>query len=144
MNYYEIAIISSPLQPLTYSCANSLDIGGCVSVVLQNRTKEGVVVAKVEKPAFETLAITNVHESFFSHKQLELAKFISYYYVCSLGDALALMQPYSDTSADEFVTKTPPQPSHSQRNKPKHSTFYKTIQLLSSLEIRGVEKLRYI
>jgi primosomal protein N' (replication factor Y) len=44
-----------------------------------------------EKPSFETSEILDVLDQYYSEKQIELAKFISSYYICSLGDALGLM-----------------------------------------------------
>ena len=40
---------------------------------------------------FETLEILDTADEFFSHMQMQLALFISKYYLCSLGDAYALM-----------------------------------------------------
>ena len=52
------------------------------------------MLEKCEKPDFETLDILEVSDEYYSKKQLELAQFISSYYICSLGDALGIMVPY--------------------------------------------------
>lgn len=64
-------------------------------IPLKSKEVRGVVISLCEKPEFDTLEISGITESFYSQKQLELAKFISTYYICSLGDALGLMVPYN-------------------------------------------------
>jgi len=58
--YYQIAIISSPLQPLTYHYDKELEIGYEVEVTLQNKQKLGIVLKEVKKPKFKTVAITSI------------------------------------------------------------------------------------
>jgi len=77
-----------------------------VSVTLNNRAKEGVVLATTPKPAFDTHEILEVLDSFFSQKQMELARFISSYYLCSLGEASALMMGFVGDGA-EIVDEIP-------------------------------------
>lgn len=103
MHYYIISIISSPLDPLTYQSLSAVDIGTKVSITLNNREKEGVVIATCEKPSFKTSEILEVYDEVFSAKQLELAKFISSYYICSLGEALGLMTPFETKFSKEFI-----------------------------------------
>lgn len=66
-----------------------------MSVILNNRDVFGVVLCSVEKPEFDTLDILDVLDQYYSKKQLELAGFISSYYICSLGDALNLIVPFN-------------------------------------------------
>jgi len=94
MYYYNIALISSPLEPLTYQSESPLEIGEKVSVKIQNRVQNGVVVKESQKPEFKCLDILEVLDELYSSKQLELAKFISVYYMCSLGDAFSIMIPF--------------------------------------------------
>ncbi|MEA2100716.1 MAG: primosomal protein N' [Campylobacterota bacterium] len=96
MNYYQISIISSPLEPLTYSSVNTIENGTLVNVILNNKEKKGVLVSKSEKPEFKTIDILDVTEFKYSQKQMKLAKFISTYYICSLGDAFSLMMAYDE------------------------------------------------
>lgn len=103
MNYYKISIIGSPLELFTYNSSNIVKIGTKVSINVKNRILNGVIISKCQEPEFRTNDILEVTELFYSKKQIELAKFISTYYICSLGDALGLFVPfsgakYSDTS----------------------------------------------
>ncbi len=100
MNYYNLAIINSPLAPLTYHFEEELQSGSCVDVHLRNRIYKAVVLQTSKKPDFTTHAISEVQQNHYSQKQLALAGFIATYYVCSLGEALGLMLPYKDESAE--------------------------------------------
>lgn len=95
MHYYQIALLKSPLLPLTYQSEQALLLGSVVEVTLSKRTIQGVVIAEVEKPSFTCEAISFTCKTFYPSKTLELARFIAEYYVCSLGEALALFVPYS-------------------------------------------------
>lgn len=99
MNYYKISLLSSPLEPLTYSSDLKIKIGSIVEVLLNKRELRGVIVQESEKPDFETTDIGEVSDLYHSPKQIQLAKFISTYYMCSLGDAFALMLPFSSSHA---------------------------------------------
>jgi primosomal protein N' (replication factor Y) len=52
-----------------------------------------VILKEVEEPSFTCESIQSKKEKSFSSLTLELAKFIAEYYVCSLGEALALFTP---------------------------------------------------
>ena len=95
MFYYHIALLKSPLSPLTYQSEQMLQIGAIVEVPLSKRITEGVVIAEVEKPSFACELISSMCKAFYPTKTLELARFIAEYYVCSLGEALALFVPYT-------------------------------------------------
>jgi primosomal protein N' (replication factor Y) len=97
MNYYQLALLNSPLSPLTYQSELSLENGLHVEVALQNRTVTAVVIAKVEKPEFDTNSLLSVSELYFSKPQIELAHFLSSYYLCSLGEAFSLLVPFQKT-----------------------------------------------
>jgi len=103
INYYKISIIGSPLQPFTYKSSKLLQQGTLVSVEFHNRIKNGVVVEECLKPDFKTSDILEIGESIYSKKQFQLAKFISSYYICSLGDALNLMVPFELKSLKDNV-----------------------------------------
>ncbi|WP_324172202.1 primosomal protein N' [Sulfurimonas sp.] len=100
MFFYKLAILSSPLNPLTYHFSSSLKIGTIVHVLVRNRETKATIISKCKKPEFKTSEILSESEFFYSLKQMELAKFISAYYVCSLGEALGVMMPYSSISGD--------------------------------------------
>ena len=103
MNYYEIALLKSPLEPLTYQYNKPLQIGTKVEISLQNRKKElfGVVVKEVLKPTFKCKDITNILDEYYDKFMLENSKFISQYYVCSLGEALSLYIPFKKNIINE-------------------------------------------
>ena len=98
MFYYHIALLKSPLSPLTYQSERMLQIGAIVEVPLSKRTTEGVVIAEVEKPSFACELISSMCKAFYPVKTLELARFIAEYYVCSLGEALSLFVPYQQNT----------------------------------------------
>ncbi|MDF1874294.1 primosomal protein N' [Sulfurimonas sp. SAG-AH-194-I05] len=101
MNYYKIALLSSPLEPLTYSSSFELELNSVVHVVLNTRELNGVVLLSCDKPDFKTLEILEISSSYYSQKQQQLAKFIATYYFCSLGDAFGIMVPFLDVSHAE-------------------------------------------
>ena len=94
MNYYLLSLLNSPLQSLTYQSMEELEAGAVVDISLNGKTKQGVVLEKVEKPAFNTLDILHVSNLYFSDKQIKLVQFISNYYICSLGEAFSLLVPF--------------------------------------------------
>ncbi len=95
MKYYQISIIGSPLGEFTYESSSSVEMGNIVKVHVKNRVVDGVVVVdECQQPQFDTNEILEISELFFSTKQIKLAKFISTYYVCSLGDAFGIMMPF--------------------------------------------------
>lgn len=94
MYYYQLSIIGSPLGEFSYHFTKKIQIGTKVTVEFHKRIKDAVVLECCIKPNFETNEILELSKFYFSAKQLELAKFIAYYYVCSLGDALSLMMAY--------------------------------------------------
>lgn len=98
MNYYSLSIIGSPLGEFSYRSSQKIIIGTKVTIVFRNREKTGVVLSSSNKPDFKTSEILEVSNFYYSEKQLELAKFISSYYICSIGDALALLMPYPKDS----------------------------------------------
>ena len=99
MYYYEIALLKSPLKPLTYQSDTKINLGSIVEVPLQKRKKlsSGVVVKSVEKPTFKCSNITNITEYFYDDFILQTASFISSYYVCSFGEALSIYTPFYKT-----------------------------------------------
>ncbi len=102
MNYYSIAILNSPLNPLTYHSEDVLKRGERVFVSLHHRKDLlGVVVEQTDKPSFKTVAISSKTPFYHDTKQLKLAQFLSNYYFCSLGEAFGIMTPYSDEQEKE-------------------------------------------
>jgi primosomal protein N' (replication factor Y) len=99
MYFYELALLKSPLKNLTYQSKEKLEIGLKVLVKLRGRKSldEAVIIKEVEKPTFECSDILELTEEFFDEKMLEIATFISTYYVCSLGEALSVYHSFSKT-----------------------------------------------
>ena len=92
MNYYEIALLNSPLELLTYQYIEDLKIGTKVEISIRNRKKQlfGVIIKKIEKPKFKCQNIINILDEYYNTKMIEISKFISNYYICSLGEALSI------------------------------------------------------
>ena len=83
MFFYEISLLNSPLEPLTYQSEEKINRGTLVEVSLQRRVKlqNGVVVKSVEKPTFKCVDISTITSYYYDSKMLETALFISKYYV---------------------------------------------------------------
>ena len=96
MYFYEVALLNTPLENLTYQSETAINIGTLVEVSLQQRKKplKAVIIKKVEKPTFKCINIQKSTEMFYDTKMLETANFISKYYVCSLGEALSVYTPF--------------------------------------------------
>ncbi|MAC84691.1 MAG: primosomal protein N' [Arcobacter sp.] len=97
MFYYEVALLKSPLNPLTYQSEKEIQVGTKVAVKLRNRKalSDAVVVKVVEKPEFKCVSIDEVSCEYYDTQMLETAKFVSQYYVCSLGEALSVYIPFN-------------------------------------------------
>ena len=91
MNFYIISLIGSPLEPFTYHSLQTINIGTKVSVNVKSRVTNGVVISSCAKPEFKTNKVLEVTDEYYSSKQMQLAKFISTYYICSFGDAIGIM-----------------------------------------------------
>ena len=100
--FYKVAILNSPLEPLVYSFEENIEVGTQLHVKLRNRVQKGVVLSVCTKPSFKVSHVDEVLEFYYDKKQLQLAKFIASYYICSLGDALGVMTPFSSS----FTTST--------------------------------------
>jgi len=107
LNYYKVSILSSPLEPLTYSSPLDIKNGDLVDVTLNNKIYAGVIISSCEAPEFKTLDILNITDFFYSTKQMALAKFISTYYICSLGDALGIMMAFSKNKKTDIFEISP-------------------------------------
>jgi primosomal protein N' (replication factor Y) len=104
--FYTLFIIGSPLESFTYHSDKKLGVGEIVLVSFNNCEKKAVVLQETQQPDFETLDILSSTDEYFSQKQLQLANFISSYYICSLGDAFALLTPFQkDTIVEHSLDK---------------------------------------
>jgi len=97
LNYYEVAILKSPLQNLTYQSEEIIENGSLVEVILANRKNSNlaVVIKKVDKPDFKCSTILSIKDEFYSDFMLQIGDFISKYYICSMGFALSLFQAFN-------------------------------------------------
>jgi len=96
--YYLVCLLNSPLSPLTYTYEEELKQGNIVEVTLNSKSRLGVVFSKTQKPEFTCSEVLHVKNEYYDEITINLAKFISEYYVCSLGDALNLFVPMPQNS----------------------------------------------
>ncbi|MFW2597851.1 primosomal protein N' [Aliarcobacter butzleri] len=96
MYFYELALLKSPLENLTFQSEEEIKIGTKVLIKLKQRKAldEAVIVKIVEKPDFKCTDISEITNEFYDEKMLEIGSFISTYYVCSLGEALSIYNPF--------------------------------------------------
>jgi primosomal protein N' (replication factor Y) len=99
MYYYQVAILKSPLQELTYQSDTLLQDGQVVQVSLRNfkTPQQAVVIKQTTKPTFKCSNIEQIQTYYYDSFILQVAKFISQYYVSSLGEALGLYVPFDQT-----------------------------------------------
>jgi primosomal protein N' (replication factor Y) len=101
MFYYEVYVADSKYHsgaPLTYSSEQPLKIRIPVTVPLRNRMVTGFIAQQVDKPRFAVKPIKNLlSDSALPHHCLDLAKWMSQYYACSLGEALKQFAPTKPT-----------------------------------------------
>ncbi len=97
IHYYSIALLASPLEPLTYHSLKPIKLLRLVQIPLKSTLKRGFVLKELEKPSYETQEIAELSDLLFSQEQVVIAKFIANYYFSSLGEALALFTPFDKT-----------------------------------------------
>ena len=78
MFYYELALLKSPLNNLTYQSEEEIEIGTRVCVKLRNRKvlNDAVIIKVVEKPEFKCVSIEEITNEYYDKKMLETAKFV--------------------------------------------------------------------
>ncbi|MBU0924497.1 primosomal protein N' [bacterium] len=107
MYYYEVALLKSPLSNLTYQSENEIDKGRKVLVKIQQRKSlnEAVIIKEVDKPTFKCTNIAEVSNEFYDERMLQVAHFVSQYYVCSLGEALSVYHTFNKdiTNIDQEI-----------------------------------------
>lgn len=102
MYYYELALLKSPLNNLTYQSEEKIQIGAKVKVKLQRRKvlNDAVVIKEVEKPSFKCVSIEELTKEYYNSQMLQTAHFVSQYYVCSLGEALSVYISFNSDIKD--------------------------------------------
>jgi primosomal protein N' (replication factor Y) len=106
MNYYEVVLLKSPLNSLTYCSSQDIELFTKVLIPLRGRktSSEAVVIKKVPKPEYNCKDIEKTTQYYYSQQNIETAKFISQYYVCSLGEALSVFTPFDKRLALEVYS----------------------------------------
>lgn len=116
MNYYEVAIVGYFLDALTYESEKELEIYSEVLVELGKKGEvKGIVLKKVDKPAFDTKPILQSTDRLLSKSQSELAAFISSYYTCKLGFVLGSFEPAKPYTTKQTQILNAPNLSDKQR-----------------------------
>lgn len=120
MHFYSLALLGSPLEPLTYHSSTLLPIGSKVTILLVNRGMVGVVLTSSEKPEFKTSAILESLPFVYSQHQIKTAQFVSEYYGCSVGESLNLFVPFELRESlcpvrPELVVGFMERPAHHER-----------------------------
>ncbi|MBP6163857.1 MAG: primosomal protein N' [Aliarcobacter sp.] len=99
MFYYELALLKSPLNNLTFQSENQIELGTKVLIKLRQRKvlDEAVVIKEVVIPSFKCTDISEITNEYFDEKMLQIATFVSQYYVCSMGEALSVYNAFDKT-----------------------------------------------
>jgi len=97
MHYYEVApkqIIRVDSEYFTYSSDSLLPIGQIVLVEVGKKQMIGIVLRKVKKPSYQTKSIISIIEQIpLPHQLIDLALWMSKYYVTPLATVLQTMLP---------------------------------------------------
>ena len=95
---------------MIYKSEDELKRGNIVEITLNKKTRLGVIIKKTSKPEFACEDILGVKDEYYSEDMMDNAKFISDYYVSSLGDALKIFVPtrknqiHTDVRMDSAIT----------------------------------------
>ena len=93
--FYTVALLGAAQNPLSYEYHLPLELGALVDVPLHSKIKPAVILESTPRPSFTCKEIFEVKEAFYTPWQLECARFIASFYGSAIGEALALMVPYS-------------------------------------------------
>ncbi len=101
MRYYQVLLASGSYHsgsPLTYFSEKPLDIMSVVTVPLRQRMVTGFIISEVDKPDFACKEVrTLVSSKALPMHLLELARWLSEYYACTLGESLKQFAPTKPT-----------------------------------------------
>ncbi|MCE5228484.1 primosomal protein N' [bacterium] len=121
LSYARVAL-NRPLDPLTYyipeSLSDQLRVGALVEVPLRNETAAGVIVDIVDEPGtkhqLKPVARRLSADFSIENSLIELGRWLSEYYFCSLGEALACMSfiGLNDLSSRTRTAVTLADPEH--------------------------------
>lgn len=93
--FFEVAILYSPQSPLTYSSSDVLEPLMLVMVEVGKKQHKAIVLQEVQKPHFVCKDIIKALDEYITKEYFEIARFISSYYCCSIGDSIGLFTPFS-------------------------------------------------
>ena len=109
---HHVAVFHLPSITYSYLYHQQLREGTCVQVPLGRMISVGVIVAYPERikdlpPLPDHIKLRKIHKvidsiQLYSPKIMELAYFLSQYYLHPLGDVLKTMQPYGTTKAQHW------------------------------------------
>ncbi|WP_457598386.1 primosomal protein N' [Hydrogenimonas sp.] len=108
MHYYEVCLLGRRAPLFTYRFHKRVEPHTLVHVDIRGKTVHAAIVAEVEKPAFDTHAITEVLPFRFEVYQVRTAAFVQEYYACTPGEALALFEPFSHVAPKKPTAASEP------------------------------------
>ncbi|WP_069632589.1 primosomal protein N' [Campylobacter pinnipediorum] len=100
--YYKISFPGLNLEILTYKSKVEICLFKAVLVSLRSKKIMGFVISETTEPEFKTLEILEVLPFYLTSMQIELCKFISYYYTCEFGTSLSLFEPKIDNQQKKY------------------------------------------
>ncbi len=149
MKYAEVSVNSPIAQRRTFSYAVpphlNVKVGQAVWVPFGERTLQGIIMALTPYPAVtETRDITDVIEPhpFLSPTQVDLARWISEYYLSSLFDAVALMLPPGfERKTLTFISVVPnPDGQKTSSLLPLQRQLFERLQMQGRINLKELEK----
>lgn len=103
--FFEVAVVGLHLQPLTYKAESAIKSGTVVQVPVRNREQLGVVLnvstAKSTKNTIKSLKILEP-SIVLPSKLLELAQWMSSYYLCPIAEVFGVMLPSAIATTDSI------------------------------------------
>ncbi len=100
--YYEVALLGRRAPLLTYHFDEEISLFSLVEVKVHGKSVTATVLKKVDSPEFATEAIQDTTQLYFKNYQIETALFIKDYYSSTLGEALALFEPFKTEETKPF------------------------------------------
>ena len=101
LKYYEILLTGLNLPPLTYHTTEVLEPFCEVQVALRGKKVLGYILKEIEKPSFKTNKIISILPKKLTKIQIELLRFISYYYVANLSITSDIFISFDDSLVSE-------------------------------------------
>jgi len=154
MYYYEVLPLKKTgpeSQTFTYDSEHELTIGSLVQIPLKNRSMRGIIVEGVQKPAYKTRPISKMlsEDAILTEAQIKIAKMISEYYFCSLGETINAYLPFefgkkrrtlvdkSEKRKTKSVLKITPNPEQAKIIAGIQNSKPKTIHLINGVTGSG-------